>query len=36
MKPGGEAQVEVFGRLVPVLVMPDSVLSKLESRPQAG
>ena len=36
MKPGGEAQVEVFGRLVPALVMPDSVLSKIESRPQAG
>jgi 4-methylaminobutanoate oxidase (formaldehyde-forming) len=36
MKPGAEAEVEVFGRLVPALVMPDSVLSKIESRPQAG
>ena len=32
MKPGAEGQVEVFGRLVPALVMPDAVLSKLETR----
>ena len=32
MKPGARAQVEVFGRLVPAVVMPDSVLSKVESR----
>ena len=32
MKPGAEAQVEVFGRLVPAVVMPDAVLSKLETR----
>ena len=30
LKPGGEVQVEVFGRLVPAVVMPDAVLSKLE------
>jgi 4-methylaminobutanoate oxidase (formaldehyde-forming) len=36
LKPGGETQVEVFGGLVPALVMPDSVLSKLESRPEAS
>jgi len=32
MKPGAEAQVEVFGRLVPAVVMPDAVLSKLETK----
>ena len=35
MKPGAEAQVEVFGRLVPAVVMPDAVLSKLETKHQA-
>jgi 4-methylaminobutanoate oxidase (formaldehyde-forming) len=32
MKPGAEAQIEVFGRLVPAFVTPDAVLSKLETR----
>jgi 4-methylaminobutanoate oxidase (formaldehyde-forming) len=36
MRPGAEAQVEVFGRLVPAVVMPDAVLSKLETKQQAG
>jgi 4-methylaminobutanoate oxidase (formaldehyde-forming) len=32
MKPGVVAQVEVFGSMVPAVVMPDAVLSKLETR----
>ena len=36
MKPGAEAEVELFGRLVPAVVMPDAVLSKLETRQRAG
>ena len=36
MNPGAEAEVEVFGRLVPAVVMPDAVLSKLETRQRAG
>jgi glycine cleavage system aminomethyltransferase T/glycine/D-amino acid oxidase-like deaminating enzyme len=32
MKPGAEVQVEVFAQLVPAVVMPDAVLSKLETK----
>jgi 4-methylaminobutanoate oxidase (formaldehyde-forming) len=32
MKPGAEMRVEVFGQLAPAVVMPDAVLSKLETK----
>jgi glycine cleavage system aminomethyltransferase T/glycine/D-amino acid oxidase-like deaminating enzyme len=33
LKPGGSVEVEVFGRLIPASITPDSVLSKQDSRP---